>query len=58
MIIKVNKLKDRFHREGVQINTIAVCMINDEIEKLIENKVNKCKFNNIKRLTGELYHFS
>ena len=58
MIIKANKLKDIFHNYSIQINTEAVNLINDEIQRLIENKAMKCKEGNIKRLTPELYYYT
>ena len=58
MIYKANKVRDKFHREKIQINTDALCLLNEEIMRLINKKIDKCKFNNIKRLTSDLCHYT
>mgnify|MGYP003145777615 CR=1 FL=1 len=52
-MIQKTKVKKMFNSNKVQITKDALNMIDDDFKRHIERMVNRCKANNVKRITPE-----
>tara|TARA_R100001530_G_scaffold64627_1_gene46377 strand:- start:196 stop:411 length:216 start_codon:yes stop_codon:yes gene_type:complete len=53
-MINKKKVKDIFHKDGLQINTEAINILDDEVKRLLRLWSSNCVKGNIKRLTPNL----
>jgi hypothetical protein len=53
-MIKKTKIRKAFNQSGVQITNDALDYLEDEMNRKVHKWINRCKDNNIKRLTIEL----
>lgn len=53
-ILKTTKVKERFHKKGIQITTGALMLLQSEVNRTVERWVNNTKEGNVKRLTEDL----
>jgi hypothetical protein len=54
-MIQVTKTKKVFSRAGVQITTDALAMIDEHVNRLVNDYARRCKEGNVRRLTPELF---
>ena len=53
-MIKKTKIRKAFNQSGVQITKDALNYLEDEMDREVYRWINRCKNNNVKRLTIEL----
>ena len=53
-MVKKTKIRKAFNQSGVQITNDALDYLEDEMNRKVHRWINRCKDNNIKRLTIEL----
>jgi hypothetical protein len=53
-LINITKLKQAFHREGIQLGASAVNLLEDEMNRIVDRWVSNTKHGNVRRLTAEL----
>jgi len=53
-MVKKTKIRKAFNQSGVQITNDALDYLEDEMNRKVHKWINRCKDNNIKRLTIEL----
>jgi len=53
-MIKKTKIRKAFNQSGVQITRDALDYLEDEMNREVYRWINRCKNNNVKRLTIEL----
>ena len=53
-MIKKTKIRKAFNQSGVQITKDALDYLEDDMNRKVHKWINRCKDNNIKRLTIEL----
>ena len=57
-MIQVTKVKKVFHDNGLQISAQAVNMIRDDFNRHVRRMAERCKDDNVKRLTNSTYHLA
>ena len=55
-MLKLNKMRDIFHRHNVQVSPDVCDDINNDIHSLISGLAIRCEECNIKRLTSDIYN--
>ena len=53
-MIKKTKIRKAFNQNGIQITKDALNYLEDEMDREVYRWINRCKNNNVKRLTIEL----
>jgi len=53
-MIQKTKMKEIFHKEGIQINIEALNMLDDHVKRLARIWALRCANGNVKRLTPKL----
>ncbi len=54
-MVKVNRIRACFHKHGVQIPPEVIEMIDDAVERYVENLAENCKFANLSRVTAQSF---
>lgn len=57
-ILKTSKVKERFHKEGIQITTGSLMILQAEIDREVARWVIRTKEGNVKRLTESLIYIA
>jgi len=52
-LINITKLKQAFHRKGIQVGSSAMNLMEDEMTRILERWVINTKHGNIRRLNAE-----